>query len=129
MATSNTTDIFWALSTNVKATSEALAFWLGFGLGNHEAGPKFWLGLGSGTKAKKPWLFGLRPKPKHHYSPRCSESRSVPPTKFACRFDTPIKIFRGNKFSHTALIQPVLQLPRQRPGDSIRKDSCGLANI
>ncbi|KAJ7706793.1 hypothetical protein B0H17DRAFT_1125624 [Mycena rosella] len=26
--------------SNIKGTSEAAAFWLGFGLGNHEAGPK-----------------------------------------------------------------------------------------
>ncbi|KAJ6524874.1 hypothetical protein DFH09DRAFT_1095893 [Mycena vulgaris] len=29
--------------------------------------PTFWLGFGLGTKAKKPRLFGLRPKPVHHY--------------------------------------------------------------
>ncbi|KAJ6579132.1 hypothetical protein DFH09DRAFT_1447361 [Mycena vulgaris] len=31
--------------------------------------PRFWLGFGHGTKAKKPRLFGLRPKPVHHYLP------------------------------------------------------------
>jgi hypothetical protein len=31
-----------------------------------------WLGFGFGTKAKKPWLFGLRPKPEHHYLKLCS---------------------------------------------------------
>ncbi|KAJ7148271.1 hypothetical protein C8R46DRAFT_1044818 [Mycena filopes] len=30
--------------------------------------PRFWLWLGFGTKAKKPGLFGLRPKPGHHYA-------------------------------------------------------------
>ncbi|KAJ7633746.1 hypothetical protein B0H17DRAFT_1280510 [Mycena rosella] len=68
MAPSNATDIFWALSTNVKGTSEAAAFWLGFGLGNHEARQKptqakilAWLWLW--YQGQKPRLFGLRPKP------------------------------------------------------------------
>jgi hypothetical protein len=44
--------------------------WTKFGFGPTESqvGPSanWWLGFGFGTKAKKPWLFGLRPKPEHH---------------------------------------------------------------
>jgi hypothetical protein len=29
--------------------------------------PHFWIGFGLGTKAKKPWLFGLRPESEKHY--------------------------------------------------------------
>jgi hypothetical protein len=41
----------------------------GFGLTKSQAKPTIipWLGFGFGTKAKKPWLFGLRPKPEKHY--------------------------------------------------------------
>ncbi|KAJ7277374.1 hypothetical protein C8J57DRAFT_1223123 [Mycena rebaudengoi] len=44
-------------------------FWLWPGKisGQAKSQPNFWLGSGLGTKAKKPWLFGLRPKPDHHY--------------------------------------------------------------
>ncbi|KAJ6615033.1 hypothetical protein B0H10DRAFT_1950168 [Mycena sp. CBHHK59/15] len=40
--------------------------WLGQAKSHHR--PRFWLGFGLGTKAKKPWLFGLKPKPEHYYS-------------------------------------------------------------
>ncbi len=43
------------------------------GQAKSHARPKFWLGFGLGTKAKKPWLFGLRPKPEHHYSHQTSK--------------------------------------------------------
>ncbi|KAJ7628268.1 armadillo-type protein [Mycena polygramma] len=41
------------------------------------ARPRFWLGFGPGTKAKKPWLFGLKPKPEHHYDGNVELRRSA----------------------------------------------------
>jgi hypothetical protein len=36
------------------------------GQAKSHARPNFWLGFGLGSKAKKPWLFGLTPKSEHH---------------------------------------------------------------
>ncbi|KAJ7807819.1 hypothetical protein B0H14DRAFT_3763642 [Mycena olivaceomarginata] len=78
------------LSLALASKPKSHGFWrgicvlFGFGLTKSQAKPTIipWLGFGFGTKAKKPWLFGLRPKPEKHY-PAVLQLIEVPRTSLS----------------------------------------------